>query len=111
VAEVIDPSRSDLVEALLATGLHRGEAAAIALAREKDADALVIDERQGRTTATAMGLHVVGTLGVLVAARLRGELAAVAPEIERLREAGLWLSGHLIARVLAEVGEVVRGGS
>jgi predicted nucleic acid-binding protein len=103
--QVIDPARIDIVAALEAAGLHAEESAAIALACEKKAEALVIDERQGRATAAAMGLRFVGTIGVLVAARVHGQLPAVAPEIERLRAAGLWLSEELIARVLADVGE------
>ena len=72
---------------------------------ERGADLLLIDERQGRLTASSMGIPLIGTLGVLVAARERGEIEAVGPLLEALRGAGLWLSDELVARVLEQVGE------
>lgn len=102
---VVRPANGDVVSALLASGLHRGESEAIALAVERRADLLLIDERQGRLTAEGMGLTVIGSLGVLVAAKARGEVERLAPVIDELRESGLWLSDAVVARVLAAVGE------
>jgi len=45
--------------------LDPGEMAAIALAEELRADAILIDEQAGRQVARERGLQVVGTLGVL----------------------------------------------
>ncbi len=52
--------------------LDRGEEAAIALAIEARADALLIDEKDGRRAATQRGVAIVGTLGVLEQAAARG---------------------------------------
>lgn len=52
--------------------LGRGEATAISLARELDADVILIDERDGTRVARAEGLFVTGTLGVLTTASRRG---------------------------------------
>lgn len=103
--EVAAAQRLDLVEALLGSGLHRGESEAIALAVERGADLLLIDERQGRLTARSMGIPVIGTLGVLVAAKEKGAIEAVGPLLDALRGSGLWLSDEIMARVLARVGE------
>jgi len=86
-------------------GLHQGEAQAIAVAVELGAGRLLIDERQGRLTAEAMGVAVVGSIGILIAAKARGDLSALAPHLQALRASGLWLSDALIARVLLSVGE------
>lgn len=45
--------------------LDQGEAQAIALALERQADLLLLDERDGAIAARAHGLAVTGTLGVL----------------------------------------------
>jgi predicted nucleic acid-binding protein len=48
--------------------LDPGETDAISLAQEFRADHLLIDEWAGRAAAQLRGLHVIGTLGVLVQA-------------------------------------------
>lgn len=49
-------------------GLDAGEAHAIALALEIQADDLLIDERLGRREAVRLGLSIIGILGVLLIA-------------------------------------------
>ncbi len=102
---VVTPTQAAVVASLRAGGLDRGEAEAIAVAVERRADRLLIDERQGRMTAEAMGVPVVGSVGVLIAAKVRGDIAAIAPLLSALRTSGLWLSDSVVARVLASVGE------
>jgi predicted nucleic acid-binding protein len=53
-------------------GVHRGEAAAIALASRLHADVLLMDDRKGVIAAERQGLNVTGTLGVLDLAAERG---------------------------------------
>lgn len=103
--QVVEPGGTDMTRALLGVGLHRGESEAIALAVERRASWLLIDERQGRLAAEGMGLRVLGSIGVLVAAKARGEVAAVAPLLEALRASGLWMTDTLVAQVLASLGE------
>lgn len=54
--------------------LDAGEAEAIALALELRADTILLDEREGRREASALGLHFAGTVGVLERAAERGLL-------------------------------------
>jgi predicted nucleic acid-binding protein len=86
-------------------GLDAGETAAIALAEAESADLLLMDERAGRAVARARGLPVRGTLGVLLEARQRGLIEALAPVLARVEAEGFRLHPALIARALAEVGE------
>jgi predicted nucleic acid-binding protein len=46
-------------------GIHKGEAAAIALASRLHADLVLMDDRKGVIAAERQGLNVTGTLGVL----------------------------------------------
>jgi uncharacterized protein len=47
-------------------GLDAGEAHAIALALELQADDLLIDERLGRQEAVRVGISIIGILGILL---------------------------------------------
>ena len=87
--------------------VDRGEAEAIALALQLKASPVLIDERDGRTLATGLGLQVTGLLGILLRARLSGDLAALAPVLDALEAAADFrLSSALRQDVLNEAGEL-----
>ena len=99
------PKDSGLLKVLL-LDLHRGEAEAIALASEMNADIVLIDEREGRGIAAEAGFSVTGVLGVLLRAKQTGEIKAVKPEIEALRfRARFFIAASLETKVLASAGE------
>ena len=52
--------------------LDAGEAEAIALALEVEADLLLMDERLGRETAQYLGVRYMGLIGVLIGAKWNG---------------------------------------
>lgn len=93
-----DPAPVDL-------GLDPGETAAILLAEELSADALLIDERCGRGVAAGRGIAVIGTLGVLAGAKRAGAVDRVAPLVAALRADGFWLADALVERFLHGLGE------
>ena len=62
---VVQPVGDQLSVTGLLTKLDRGEAEAIILAKELAADALLIDEREGRAVAEALGIRCVGLAGAL----------------------------------------------
>ncbi len=87
--------------------LDAGEAEAIALAIEIEADWLLMDERLGRETAHHFGLRYVGLVGILSAAKQRGDLKALRPHLDRLRDvAGFRVSSALYEQVLRDAGEL-----
>lgn len=92
---------------LLTTGLHAGEAEAIALALELRASLILLDEREARAAASRLGLRVTGVLGILLRAKLRGALPLLKPELEALRaKANFFISPVLERAVLREAGEL-----
>jgi len=80
-------------------GLGPGEAEAISLARELQADILLIDERKGVAAARQYGLFVTGTLGVLEIAAERG-LIALPVAIAALRQTTFRVSDELLTAML-----------
>lgn len=97
-------SRSDLLK-LASQALDPGEAAVIALALELGTPDVVLDDQDARRFAFRSGLHPIGTLGLLLAGNTTGIVPAVAPEIEKLLQAGFRATEELVARILAEAGE------
>jgi hypothetical protein len=92
--------------AALSLHLDVGEAEAIALAVETDADLLLMDERRGRQAAMRLGRRVVGVLGTLVEAKQRNLISQVRPLLDTLAgDAGFRISPELHARVLEAAGE------
>lgn len=93
-------------QALADNPLDEGEAEAIVLAEELHADYLLMDEAAGRAMAIRCGLRVIGLLGLLLRAKDRGMIPAVAPLLNTLeRAAGFWMTADLKRRVLDQAGE------
>jgi predicted nucleic acid-binding protein len=79
--------------------IHAGERDAILLARELNADFLVMDELDGRAVARACGLTVVGTLGLLELAADRDALD-FRDAVRRLRATNFHASPKLLDEFL-----------
>lgn len=90
---------------LLLPTLDRGEAEVIALALEKRARLVLIDELTGRKVAESLELKVTGSVGLLIKAKDLGEVTAVRPLLEAMHEAGIYFSQRFIASVLDYVDE------
>jgi predicted nucleic acid-binding protein len=103
---ITQPVQNETVVHALQGELDHGEAAAIALAVERQADVVLIDERRARAAATRLGLNVVGVLGVLVEAKHKALVPRLKPVLDDLiARAGFWVSAQLYERVLQAVGE------
>lgn len=97
---------SDQAARILRATLDPGEAEAIALALELQADLILIDERDGRSAAERAGLRVTGVLGVLLRAKSHGHVESVSQELEALRtRAKFFLSAKLEQLILESAGE------
>jgi len=81
---IVQPVRDQALVASLQTELDPGEAEAIALSIELQANRLLIDERLGRQVAQRLGLKVTGLLGVLVAAKQDNLITELKPMLDEL---------------------------
>ena len=84
---------------LLAVVLGPGEAETIALAKEKNAIAL-IDEGAARKIAARDNIDIAGTLSVLIRAKRENLIPAATPLLNRLVEHGYYLDKSLIQYVV-----------
>jgi predicted nucleic acid-binding protein len=85
--------------------LGPGERAVIEQALGLGIDQVVIDDLVARRVAVQVGLKPIGTLGILLAAKLAGIIPSLSEKIEALQAAGMHLSETLIQRILIEAGE------
>ncbi len=99
------PTNLSVVQQLL-TQLDAGEAEAITLAEELQADYLLIDEMTGRSVAQQKGLKVIGVLGILIMAKQQQRIVAVKPLMDALQQrARFFIHQRLYDEVLTLAGE------
>lgn len=96
--------RSPDLAGTTSAALDAGESSAIAYALAAGIG-ILMDDRVAVVHARAIGLKVIGTLGVLLMAKKHGYLAGIAPVIDRLAAGGHHLSKSAITAALALAGE------
>jgi len=89
----------------LALDLGAGELSAMALALENPGHVILLDDMLARRMATAAGLPVWGSLKVLLEAKTSGLTDRLEPIVNRLHEAGMWISPGVKRRILDLAGE------
>jgi len=89
----------------ISSDLGYGEREVIALALETKAHLVILDDQQGRNVSNNRNLQTTGTIGVLIEAKERGLIHSLRHELDRLIEAGMWISEIFYHRVLQELGE------
>lgn len=77
-----------------------GETEAMLLYKQLNADKLLIDDRRGRKIAKINGIDIIGSLGVLLAAKNAGHLTEIAPSLKQLANSRVFISTELIQAVL-----------
>ncbi len=91
--------------------LHAGEVEVLILAREIQADLLLIDDNTAKKAAKFAGFSVTGTLGILLRAKRAGLIHSVAPLLNQLSDRGFYVVEKIRTYVLnaaEEGGEELR---
>ncbi len=101
--EVVAPSDNDLVRSL-GLLLGAGESEAIALAMELTA-AIILDDKKARTVAEGMGLHPVGTVGILLLAKRERLIQSLTQTIGELEQNGFYINGSVKQQAIRLAGE------
>ncbi len=90
---------------LIESFVDKGEASAIALALESDNSLLIIDDRKGRHFARQLGLSIIGTIGIIVDAKLAGIIPSVKPVLAKIKTTNFRLTEELELLILQKAGE------
>jgi hypothetical protein len=80
--------------------LGEGEGETIALAKERRARFVIMDDRKGYILAKTLGITVIGTLGVILLAYKSGMISNMKNELDNLRENGFWFSDRLYKELI-----------
>jgi predicted nucleic acid-binding protein len=92
-------------QSIIENTVDKGEASTIALAIEYDDCLLIIDDLKGRKFALQLGLHIIGTMGVIVDAKLSGIISSIKPLIQKIRNTNFRITQEIEKLMLSKAGE------
>ena len=90
---------------LMAWDLGAGESAVISLTAASSNAVAVLDDLAARRCAQAMGLHIVGTLGLILMAKCAGIIPSASRALVAVVAAGLFISPHHLEAIRIQAGE------
>jgi len=90
----------EFAQNILLNDLDLGEAQTIVLAKEMNADIVLIDETIGYNLAKSQQLNVQRTLSFLIASKQKGYIYEVKPLLDEMIDKGRWISRRVYSDVL-----------
>ncbi len=102
----ITTTKDKTKQQLLELQIDSGEASALALAMEMSDCTVIIDDYKARKIATVLGINYTGTIGVIVRAKLKGEIASIKPLLEKIKQTNFRFSVELEIQALKEAKEL-----
>ena len=97
---------NDRIVTLLRHDIDHGEAEAIALALERKASLILLDDSDAREKARLYHLPITGTVGLLLRAHHEGLLISFTETLNELESSGFRLNAKLKEKLLKEVGDI-----
>jgi predicted nucleic acid-binding protein len=95
-----------LYKELLLAQLDSGEAETIILAKEIEADFVIIDENIGYKLANNAGLTTIRTLSILLKAKEKNIISEIKPLLDEMIIKGRWYSKSVYQNFLTHAGEL-----
>lgn len=101
----VENIKNQMAKSMFKTQLHDGEVEVMILAKEKNADIVIIDDANAKKHAKYLKLPVTGTLGVLIKAKRQGYISELKPIIQKMVDKNIYISEKLMKFCLEQVNE------
>lgn len=98
------PVKDKIQVAFLLGSLEKGEAEVLVLARELNADLILLDEEKARKSAVIAGFEIM-VLGLFIMAKNLGLIHEVRPLVDKLMIKKFRISDKIIEKTLKKAGE------
>ena len=102
--------KGHLYKDFLLKELDLGETETIMLAKEINADFVIIDENLGYRIANNVGLTAIRTLSILLKAKEKGQISQIKPLLDEMIKKGRWYSDAVYRACLLRAGETINHG-
>ena len=101
----VEKIENQMAKSMFKTQLHDGEVEVMILAKEKNADIVIIDDANAKKHAKYLKLPVTGTLGVLIKAKRQGPINELKPVIQEMIDKNIYISEKVMKICLEQVNE------
>jgi len=101
----VKPVKDKIQVSFLLGSLEKGEAEVLVLAKELEADLILLDEEKARKSAVIAGFQIMGLLGLFILAKNLGLIYEVRPLVDELMIKKFRISDKIIKKTLKKVGE------
>jgi len=95
----------NIPQTLLEWGLGKGETAVLATALQTQSSTAILDDASARAAARTFNVPLMGTLGVILRAKLHRYIPSAGDALRQLKTAGLFLDDRVVRQALEQIGE------
>ncbi|MCE7040754.1 DUF3368 domain-containing protein [Dyadobacter sp. CY312] len=93
------------LQLLLQDSLDLGESTALALAIETDNATVILDDLKARKLAQKLGLKITGTIGVIIKAKLRGNIPSAKAILNKILSTDFRINSKTVEEAIKLAGE------
>lgn len=101
----VENIENQMAKSMFKTQLYDGEVEVMILAKEKNADIVIIDDANAKKYAKYLKLPVTGTLGVLISAKRQGYICELKSVIQEMINKNIYISEKFMELCLRQVDE------